>query len=416
MNSGVIELSLNLALLMILFFSFMMVKEYKMTYETNPYTVFWVFLFGILLSQILSIQIQEVRYDLRGIPFLVGGLYLGPPFAFLLYAGLNIIRAFFGVDFGLLISLVVYGIQLLVMLLFMRKFHRESLKIKLVLITTLSLFSSLVFMLNMYLIQVTLSILEWTSYILLFLAGSIIFTVGIETWRNHMYFRRQMVKSERLEAVSQLAASISHEVRNPLTTVKGFLQLLIDVETNDKSREFMKLAIDEVNRANEIINDYLAFAKPSMDKVETIDVQNELVKAINIIKPLAMMYIVELELSLKPNIHIRGDVQQFHQCILNLMKNAIEAMPDGGRISINSELVAGTAIINISDQGMGMSEEQLHRIGEPFYSTKGSSGTGLGLMVSMGIIRAMGGTVKVDSTVGKGTTFCLSFPLTNSSS
>ncbi|HAQ06146.1 MAG TPA: histidine kinase [Bacillus bacterium] len=386
--------------------------EYKMTNEIKPFPAFWLFILAIFLSQFLSVQFNsEVRYDLRGIPLLIGGLYLGNPYAYLLYMGMLIIRAIHGVDLGFLISAGVYGVQFILMSILVRRFEQATINMKMVFSLSLSIITSLFFVVVMFLLNLSMSIFDWSVYIFLFALGSVMVTVAIETWKNHLRIRVQMLKSEKMEAVSQLAASISHEVRNPLTTVKGFLQLLNDSDLDPKSKEFITISIDEVNRANNIIHDYLSFAKPSIDKIETIDVEAELIKAVNITRPLALMNVIECDISLKPSINIRGDIHQFHQCLVNLMKNSIEAMPQGGCLSVVSSLQDDKVLICISDTGVGMTEEQVMKLGEPYYSTKGPKGTGLGLMVSFAIIRAMKGTVKVESEVGKGSTFILSFPL-----
>lgn len=413
MSSVAMELVLNLALLLIMFFSFLVVHEYKMRDKIQPLAAFWLFLISIFVSQFLSVQFSaEVRYDLRGIPLLIGGLYLGTPAGFLLYIGMLILRGLQGVNIGFFNSVVVYGIQLLLVSLIIRRFHQSRVKIKVQISLFLSILTSCFFMVIMYIFDLSMSMVEWTVYITLFSIGAVILTIGIETWKSYLLMRRQIVKSEKMEAVSQLAASISHEVRNPLTTVKGFLQLLKDGNLDQKSLEFISIAIDEVNRANDIIHDYLSFAKPSLDKIETIDVEHELNKAINIIRPLSLMNVIEIHPYLKPALTIKGDIHQFHQSLLNLLKNSIEAMPQGGSLSILSSQNKNKVYIYITDTGVGMTEEQILKLGEPYYSTKGAKGTGLGLMVSFAIIRAMKGTVTIESEVGKGTTFILAFPAT----
>lgn len=409
------ELVLNLSLLLIMFFSFLVWHEYKMSDTIKPMPAFWLFLIGIILSQLLSVHFNaEVRYDLRGIPLLVGGLYLGTPGGFLLYLGMLVVRGMQGINMGFFISGGVYGIQLLLISLLFKRFQQSRVNRKIHISFVLSILTSCFFMLTMFSLQLSMSLYEWSAYILLFSLGSVILTTGIEIWKSHIMLRRQMVKSEKMEAVSQLAASISHEVRNPLTTVKGFLQLLKDGEPDPKSLEFISIAIDEVNRANNIIHDYLSFAKPSLDKIENIDVEAELRKAVNIIRPLALMNVIEINLYLSSEATIRGDVHQFHQCLLNLLKNSIEAMAHGGSLTLITSQKGGKVLIYISDSGTGMTESQIAKLGEPYYSTKGPKGTGLGLMVSFAIIRAMKGTVRIESEVGKGTTFILNFPIAKS--
>lgn len=393
-----------------MFFSFLMWHEYKRRDQVNLTAVFGLFILGVIVSHLLSVQLNtEVRYDLRGVPLLIAGLYFGNPFSLLLYIGMVVVRAFFGINIGFFMSTLVYGIQVMMMALFFKNFRQQTLRVKVLVSIALSVFTCILFVIGTFLLNLRMSFFEWTLYIFLFSLGAAMFTIAIEAWKSHLFMRRQMIKTEKIEAVSQLAASISHEVRNPLTTVKGILQLLKEDKCNQESLEFITLAIDEVNRANGIINDYLSFAKPSIDKIETIDVEKELMKAINIIRPLSLMNNIEIHANLSKNLFILGSVQQLHQCIHNMLKNAVEAMPQGGTLIIGASLRGERVQILISDTGFGMSEMQVQKLGEPYFSTKGAGGTGLGLMISFGIIRAMKGTTKVTSIEGQGTTISMRF-------
>lgn len=110
-----------------------------------------------------------------------------------------------------------------------------------------------------------------------------------------------------------------------------------------------------------------------------------------------------------PGEEIEGDKQKFHQCFVNIIKNAIESMPKGGILTVETKRTTTVSIL-IKDTGSGMTLEQMTRLGEPYYSTKGSKGTGLGIMVVYSIVRAMNGTIHVESEIGKGTTFKITFP------
>lgn len=221
--------------------------------------------------------------------------------------------------------------------------------------------------------------------------------------------RSKLVKIEKMEVVSQLAASISHEIRNPLTVVKGFIQLLktpsLPQDTKDR---YIQIALDEINRAEAIINDYLTFAKPTSDKVERLMVNEELQKVVQMLAPMAHMNSIEIVKKLQPGA-IVGNIQYFQQCFLNLIKNSIEAMPNGGTLTISSRLHGNHIIITIKDTGVGMTAEQVNRFGEPYFSTK-DKGTGLGTMVAVKMIQAMQGKLHIESEVNKGTTLTITFP------
>ncbi|WP_373558555.1 ATP-binding protein [Bacillus sp. FJAT-45350] len=146
-----------------------------------------------------------------------------------------------------------------------------------------------------------------------------------------------------------------------------------------------------------------------------MDIKHELNRAINIIMPMANMNCVEIQTTLN-SYYIKGESQLLQQCLLNITKNCIEAMPEGGNLSISTNKEgSGKLVIKVKDTGKGMTDEQLARIGEPYFTTKGREGTGLGMMAAIQIISILNGTLEVKSVVNKGTEFTLYFPLINSS-
>lgn len=218
-----------------------------------------------------------------------------------------------------------------------------------------------------------------------------------------------VIKAEKMEVVSHLAASISHEVRNPLTVVKGFLQLLRIDDLQPKQKEYIEISIEEIDRANDIIGNYLTFAKPAPENMKVLDIEKELLIAVSIIKPMANMYSVELKTNIE-KFNIQGESQLLQQSLLNIIKNCIEAMPDGGSLHIETRKENNNMVLEITDNGKGMSKAQLTRLGEPYFTTK-DEGTGLGMMTAIRIIESLKGKIEVTSNLNKGTKFKLSFPL-----
>lgn len=216
-------------------------------------------------------------------------------------------------------------------------------------------------------------------------------------------------KMEKLNAVGQLAASISHEVRNPLTVTRGFLQLLIKSGITEKQKDYAVMALAELDRAEGIITDYLTFAKPDIERFDILQVDKELGHVISFITPFASMHLVDIQYACIGSPRIYGDSSKFRQCILNLMKNGIEAMPNGGVMDLEVSSDSHRVSVSITDNGLGMEQEQLDRLGTPYYSTK-EKGTGLGLMVVYSLVKAMNGSIEVASTKGLGTRFRLEFP------
>ncbi|MDF2679313.1 MAG: kinE 3 [Brevibacillus sp.] len=221
----------------------------------------------------------------------------------------------------------------------------------------------------------------------------------------------ELEKIEHLQTVSHLAASISHEVRNPLTVTRGFIQLLRDSTlSQEKKLMYIGFSLKELDRAEHIISDYLSFAKPSLENVESLDVNKELDYIIQVIRPFASMRNIALHVQKADHeLQIWGDRQKLHQALVNLMKNGIEAMDGNGDLTITLHVNDDKIVIVIEDTGKGMDPDQLLKLGTPFFTTK-ENGTGLGTMVAFSIIRAMQGEIDVKSERGYGTRFTISFP------
>ncbi|MCP3764052.1 sensor histidine kinase [Domibacillus sp. A3M-37] len=232
---------------------------------------------------------------------------------------------------------------------------------------------------------------------------------------NFRKLAKEMRKLEKLKTVSEIAASISHEVRNPLTVIKGFLQLLKERNlTEEDKMMYLAISLDELERAEHIITDYLTFAKPSLENVKVLDLAKELDYVLTVVSPYANMNNVHIEVSWEENLYISGEAAKLHQCLINVIKNGIEAMPEGGQLSVSLKKTGSKAWLSVTDSGTGMSEEQLERLGTPFYTTK-DKGTGLGTMVVYSIVKAMGGEIKVKSEENKGTSFTIALPIAQNS-
>ncbi len=248
-------------------------------------------------------------------------------------------------------------------------------------------------------------------YVLLYTFGMVWLVFSIERLEKNRNFKFKLIDTEKMQSVSHLAASISHEVRNPLTATKGFLQLLRSDEslTPEKKKQYIDIALSELDRAEIIIKDFLAFAKPHINSKENINIQIELNKVADIVQPLANMRNVCIHIEVDAFI-VRGEKQLFQQCFVNILKNGIESMDDGGSLTITTENKRKGVDIHIIDTGIGMSDEQLRRLGEPYYSTKGVEGTGLGMMAVYRIIDSMKGSIRVKSKLGEGTAFTIYLP------
>lgn len=223
--------------------------------------------------------------------------------------------------------------------------------------------------------------------------------------KNQEHLQQELILSEKYQMIGQLAASISHEIRNPLTTTRGFLQLMgkdnVDRETLDRYR---KHAFEGIDQANSIITEYLSFSKPSREEMKPLDIKLEIESVIEWLRPYSLLSNITIHMYhlTEDPLMIAGEAKKLRQCLLNVMKNAVEAMPDGGTLTVHTKLVGQTIQIIIRDTGEGMSAEQLQRLGKPYFSTK-ESGTGLGLMVVMQMIKDMDGRIMFRSKVNQGT-------------
>lgn len=226
------------------------------------------------------------------------------------------------------------------------------------------------------------------------------------TERNRM--EELLRRSEKLTTVGQLAAGVAHEIRNPLTTLKGFLQL--QQEKRILVPLHIELMLSELERINLIVSEFLILAKPQAVHFQEKDVRDILGDVVSLLDSQAHLFGIQFSaiFSEHPST-VHCEVNQLKQVFINIVKNAIEAMPDGGVISMELRNTLDSVFILISDQGEGIPKDMLPKLGEPFFTNK-ESGTGLGLMISQRIIQAHKGHLDIQSEVGQGTTVMIKLP------
>ena len=217
-----------------------------------------------------------------------------------------------------------------------------------------------------------------------------------------------LLRSERLAAIGRIAAQITHEIRNPLSSISLNAEEL--GERAPAARELCDAIVREVDRLTAITEEYLRFArlpKPSMQRSDVNDVVRELLE---FVRPELDVGRVKLELRLSPELpRVLADVAQLRQLLLNLVRNAREAMPGGGSLNVSTRGGEGTVEIEVRDGGPGIEPARLQRIFDPFFTTK-ERGTGLGLAMAQEIAQEHGGQLTCDSAVGAGTSFVLRLP------
>ncbi|WP_238655848.1 ATP-binding protein [Paenibacillus piscarius] len=215
-------------------------------------------------------------------------------------------------------------------------------------------------------------------------------------------------RSEKLTTVGQLAAGVAHEIRNPLTTLRGFLQL------QQEKKVLVPLHIDlmlsELDRINMIVSEFLILAKPQAVHFQQRDLRHIVGDVVSLLDSQAHLFGIEFatNFSAEPAM-VHCEENQLKQVFINVIKNAIEAMPDGGTITLEQHQQENSIVIVITDEGGGVPEDMLPKLGEPFFTNK-ESGTGLGLMVSQRIIQAHKGSLEISSEYGRGAQVIIKLP------
>ncbi|MGC4379431.1 ATP-binding protein [Fictibacillus sp. Mic-4] len=366
----------------------------------------------VILCMSLPIMVKDgFVFDFRMLPVIIGILYGTASSGWLVAAIYFIYRVTLGGhDLAIILS-----IDLLVILISFRLvnyYHTMRVREKIMIAGFLVIVSSIlktasvtVFQDSFYTILPFFVILFLIQYFTMFFA---VYT--IESIRNTEIMRERIQQSEKTQVVSELAASVAHEIRNPLTTTRGFIQLISENEylpANDK--EFMNLAMEELDRAGSIINDYLSLARPQEERKEILSLKQQVEKSINILRPFATLHNVNLYLTVVQDVMVEGNPDRFQQALINMIKNGVESIKEKGDVHLTVNKRNSKAVLTICDTGSGMTKEEIYRAGSPFYSTK-EKGTGLGLMVTFRIIESMKGRIHIQSELGKGTEFTIIIP------
>jgi two-component system sensor histidine kinase HydH len=225
--------------------------------------------------------------------------------------------------------------------------------------------------------------------------------------------QERVARNERLAALGGLAAGVAHEIRNPLSSIKGFAQFFLKKNPpGSEDHKYSEVMIQEVERLNRVISNLLDYAKPKEPVKEKTSFADVIQRSVALIKDDALSRKVELAVDIATDIPVvQVDRDQITQVLLNIALNGLDAMQKGGRLTIRGFREQGerSVVVEIEDTGQGIPEEELPRIFNPFYTTK-KTGTGLGLAIAHRIIENHGGTLSVRSTSGSGTTFRIVLP------
>jgi signal transduction histidine kinase len=225
---------------------------------------------------------------------------------------------------------------------------------------------------------------------------------------KHKKNEEALRRTERLNTVGELAAGVAHEIRNPLTTIKGFLSMIKSGQISDW---YASIMLSELDRIEQIINEFLILSKPHLKNFAYKDVRTLLQEILPLFESQAIMKNIQLCKEFDSGeLVIDCNEGQLKQVFINCMRNAIDALPNGGKVKITCCQEDDKVSIQFVDNGIGINEDVIEQIGKPFFTTK-ETGTGLGLMISFKIIEEHGGTYQIKSETGEGSSFIFRLPL-----
>lgn len=421
-------LLLNVSLILLPTFIYESFKLDKLGYvskKVKPHEVAILTSISVILCMTFAIPLFNGHlYDLRMIPVLVSFFYGG------VWSGIITVTVMFFYRWylfseGFYTMIVVYSFVVIIAAYISPRYFNLRRRDKFLIVATITIIAMVLMFLASYLMNVNkegFSLIELIKFFLLFTFIKILalhFTIYIlEGFVEKRELRIELQRVDRLNTVGGLAASIAHEIRNPLTVAKGFMQLIQkngDNLSQQKIQEYLDIAITETNRAEKVIADFLSFANPSVENQRLINVSDLISMACNIMYSYATLNDISINKTLDKGCYLFTDENKLTQVFVNIIKNSIEAMPNGGEIDVRVFKDKKHVIIEVEDYGIGMTKEEISRLGTPFYTLK-SSGTGLGLMISYKYVQILGGKIKVESEKGKGTKFTVTFPIYQMSS
>ncbi|WP_102346353.1 ATP-binding protein [Bacillus sp. Marseille-P3661] len=355
---------------------------------------------------------EEYLYDFRVIPIIITFFYGGVRPGIAIIVIMLLYRFSLGGS-GFYVTFINYTIAGLILMMMREKFQfLYSIKKRILLLSIFYWAIAITRAVSLLQLQqveqlffmLIFSIFTWATLIIL-----IFIVENIDIQIAHY---KHIQSAERLNVVSQLAASVAHEVRNPMTAVKGFLQLIKqDNNLNESQNKYIDISLDELLRTETIINDYLLLAKPTTTEGnEDLNVTLEVKSMIDIITSYTNTHNIVVNTSIQDSLFSEGKKSEFKQAILNIMKNSVEAINLNGTLTVKAYKQNNNIYIEIQDNGIGMTPSQVKQLGAPYYSTK-DKGTGVGLTIAYRVISDMKGKIIVKSEIGVGTIFKIELPL-----
>ncbi|MEI4769125.1 HAMP domain-containing sensor histidine kinase [Psychrobacillus sp. FJAT-51614] len=353
---------------------------------------------SLMLCFLFSYELgDEAVLDLRIVPFLIGSLYLR--MSHILFIVIIVGRGLYGIDFGYYLGLVVYAILSPILWFISPWFLKLSSKYRILLMMGITLLISVGILILVFNDADSGHGHTWDlifAYVIVPPLGVAMIAYIIEATEKNIQLQQQIIKAEKLEAVEQMGAAISHEIRNPLTTAIGFVELLSNNSLKDDKRvEYLSILKEELDSAERIIQDYLTFSKPIIESYEKLHIDTELTHIIKLLKPLANLHSVKIITNFSSSQFIEGDRSKFQQSFIHIIKNYIDCMPHGGTLLIETTDTKTSILISITNNVMlnGKQQPILNR----------------GMAAAFNIIRDMKGTIDIRSQNGNDSVFRFSF-------
>ena len=224
--------------------------------------------------------------------------------------------------------------------------------------------------------------------------------------------QEQLIQSEKLAGLGTLASGIAHEINNPLSGIMGFAEILIDVKDPEKIKKYAKLILKEAERTANIVKWLSSYSRQAKDSnITDLELNHVIDEGLEALKHTRKYFDIEIVREYSKTTAIKGNKSELLQVFVNLMNNAVDAMPNGGSLSLSTAFRNDFVEARVSDNGIGIPKDKISKIFDPFFTTKEvGQGTGLGLYVTSMIVKKHHGTIDVNSQVGKGTSFVLKFP------
>jgi len=256
-------------------------------------------------------------------------------------------------------------------------------------------------------------VVEIVFYFAIAVLSGALFDRELRSRRRAAEARVQLERSQRLSLLGQIAAGMAHEVKNPLASIKGAVEILGDEDAPRETRaEFREILFKEVRRIDTRVSDFLAFARPGETRFSRLDLSEIAARTVRQLEAQAHRHQVSLRQIPQAGVTVHGDPDKLHQVLLNLLLNAVEVSPAGSEIvvTVARDTKASNAVLEVRDSGPGISEKDLQRVFEPFFTSK-VGGTGLGLAIAASIAEAHRGTIMLTNNITGGATARLTLPL-----